>query len=76
METACMPATISFGNILAGADSYQWNFGNGQTSFAPSQAIDLPGSGHFTISLPHNRSRVNIALNLIPIYPRQLVGTL
>ncbi|MCB0564966.1 MAG: T9SS type A sorting domain-containing protein [Phaeodactylibacter sp.] len=67
-ETACVPATISFGNILAGADSYQWNFGNGQASFAPQPGpVTYQESGHFTISLLATTAPGQYLLNLIRV---------
>ncbi len=47
----CVGETIDFVNLSSGADTYQWNFGDGQTSTeeAPTHSFDEPGT--YEISL-------------------------
>ncbi len=48
----CAPATINFVNSSAGGDTYEWDFGNGNTFSGqnpPPQAYDASGS--YTVSL-------------------------
>ncbi len=67
-ETACVPATISFSNILSGADSYQWDFGNGQASFAPRpEPVTYQEPGHYTISLLATTTQGQRLLNQIRV---------
>ncbi|KAK6026496.1 PKD domain protein [Ostertagia ostertagi] len=48
---ACPPFTVNFNNISSGATSYQWNFGNGNTSTSanPSNVFVQPGT--YTVTL-------------------------
>jgi PKD repeat protein len=47
----CYPLTVTFGNQSSGAFSYQWDFGNGNTSTSPnpSQTYWNPGSYDVTL---------------------------
>jgi gliding motility-associated-like protein len=48
---ACPPFTVNFNNISSGATSYQWNFGNGNTSTSanPSNVFVQPAT--YTVTL-------------------------
>jgi hypothetical protein len=47
----CVPFNVQFTNTSSNATSYQWNFGNGNTSVVtnPSNVFSLPGV--YTVSL-------------------------
>jgi PKD repeat protein len=45
------PAEVSFTNLSTDADDYRWNFGDGNTSTAPSPTHTYNEGGNFTITL-------------------------
>ena len=46
-----VPATVSFTNTSSGAVSYQWNFGNGQTSTQQNPNYTYTSAGSYTVTL-------------------------
>jgi gliding motility-associated-like protein len=49
--TGCNPYSVSFTNTSSGANSYQWNFGNGTTSNSTSPTATFTSSGTFNVRL-------------------------
>lgn len=49
--SGCAPLTVSFTNTSTGATSYQWNFGNGNTSTQASTSATFPSPGNYTVTL-------------------------
>ena len=47
----CQPLFVSFSNASTGADSYQWNFGNGNTSLFANPSTGYAASGTFEVLL-------------------------
>ncbi len=45
IEEGCHPLTVNFNNLSTGANTYLWQFGNGDTStsFAPNYIYKIPG---------------------------------
>jgi gliding motility-associated-like protein len=46
-----LPLTVNFQNTSSGASSYQWNFGNGQTSGIPNPVIEFNQTGTYIVTL-------------------------
>lgn len=47
-------ATVVFANASTGANTYLWNFGDGQTSTAPSTSHTYAAAGNYTVTLTAN----------------------
>lgn len=52
------PLAVSFTNLSTGADSYLWNFGNGQSSTQVNPAISYPVPGTYTVRLTSMRGSI------------------
>jgi len=49
--TGCAPLMVNFTNTSTGATSYQWNFGNSNTSTAPNPSTVFLTPGTYTVKL-------------------------
>ncbi len=49
--SGCMPLTINFENTTPNTISYQWNFGNGNSSTMPNPLAIFEDTGNYNISL-------------------------
>lgn len=47
----CAPATITFNNLSTNGVSYQWNFGNGQTSTQTNPTVTYTTPGTYNVTL-------------------------
>lgn len=53
----CAPATITFNNLSTNGVSYQWNFGNGQTSTQTNPTVTYSTPGTYNVTLvAHNNT--------------------
>lgn len=46
-----LPLTVNLQNTSSGAASYQWNFGNGQTSTIPNPVVEFSQAGTYMVTL-------------------------
>lgn len=51
VNSGCVPLTVSITNASLNATQYEWDFGNGSTSFVAQPSIIYSSAGVFTISL-------------------------
>lgn len=54
VTTGCMPLAVNFTSNVSGALSYQWNFGNGQTSNAANPSFTYQQAGTYNVSVTVN----------------------
>lgn len=50
-ESVCNPFHVQFTNTSIGGGSYNWSFGDGNTSIVPSPAITYTAAGIYTVSM-------------------------
>ncbi len=67
----CQGSSITFNNTSGGGATYQWNFGNGQTSNAtnPSVVYNSPGSYDVTLTVTSANSCVSTVTQTVIVYP-------
>lgn len=75
--TACNSLTTTFTNNTVGAATYNWNFGNGQTSTAqtpPPQSYSSPGTYFVTLTGTSAAGCPNSYSGSISVYPNPTVN--
>ena len=74
----CVPAEINLNNIVNGADSYDWDFGDGQTStLADPQSVTYSEPGNYTITLDittNSNQRILTNIRIIEAPDHELIG--
>ncbi|MFN3874454.1 MAG: PKD domain-containing protein [Flavobacteriales bacterium] len=72
-DTVCAPLAVAFANLSSGASAYLWDFGDGQTSDAPSPTHAYAQPGTYTVTLtassPLTCNGQDIATRAITIAP-------
>ena len=71
-ENACLDAEVQFNNTWAGGDAtYNWDFGDGNTSPLPDPVNIYDTSGEFevTLTLTTNDGCIATATNFVTVYP-------
>jgi len=69
----CVPLTVQFTNTSLGAQSYQWNFGDGGTSSADNPVYTFNVAGVYTVSMtatgPNGGTSTAVKVDSVVVHP-------